>query len=1823
MEIVRGKKLKNKLSIIVISIIVGIVLLVMGIISYAKSNEEITTLSIFTKNGDSTVNLSGAKYTIKKVMQDKDGKEIEEEAKDFKGNLIGNIENINGTDYRVIESDKNGEINLDLKSGRYRVTEVQAPTGYKLNDNNTYEANLEAKGEYSIFCENREWEKEYEASDNASTFFVVLDIKESKDEEYLALVIVKADNYIIPAEEMENNKAKELQSGIHIIRYNANNKIKEVVWLNNKVVEKLKNVNTKVSQEEFELKLEIIQETDKNYVLGFNILENNDGESFSIGFLMYFSKDGTPEKISSENYDCIINTTDSIVNNNITTIGMVNGITIIPAEETSDNKEISVGIDGKLTKILIQFNEIGKVNWAINIGDIIQETNMIEKDNKIVVDIEVKEKTTIDENNTVSKEKIEVEPGKYQLIANNNGKIEEIRERKNPILIVDDEKIINYSNKLTSDGGNFISIRFSYDVDDNDCIINSEWTTKGEEIILERDEDYIIKLNSEEKVEWIRKFDTNDWNTGNLEIFEVNNGYIVTGSVDNIYIEDTTSKLPIDGIDFEEPIEAKLNKDGQIMYAKNVEKNEENDLKYWIKDVIRLENNKYVYLKGNYEIIENVSMQEKDKEPRPTTETLIFEKLEKYEEREEKREKIDKQIINITNKQEDSLQIIKKDSRTAQLLPGAKFTIKRINENNGNITKEDAIDKDGKLIGNIENINGKDLRVVTTNEKGEINESLPVGKYEIIEVKAPEGYYLKPTVEENTYEVEITEQQEEKKEWKEIWNRIVGRGRNIELRNIDLYEEYSNLSVLDVNESGVVVYLNTENINIPPEDTIDNKEINLNNPVIIKYNLDNKVEWVKNTIKIENIKRTNDGYILNGWCKEDTEISAEDTTNNKSFILEGGGSPTIKLDKNFNIVSFWAGDSAIIDNFYLLKIYKSKTLPEICNVKDEKIQLNEGTYVVKLNDQLKIEKISGNLGNIKSYYSEEGIYKLEDNRILYRRTQEKDEKVTVGNNKEFTLINGKEYLVDCDFNGKINNIFIGMDEIDEVTEDVDGYLLKVNNETSTKIPAEYTNNGKEITINDYMYIKLDQNFKLINKTISAEKRDYSESLSLMNIEENGYILKIFSNNAITIPKSNTTNNIDINLNDLTENIIKFDKDLKVIEVINELQFDPRSYSLSDFEGKYDDIYVIDINVGKYPITIQSKYTVRNEEINLSNNTYKIIYNSDFKVIGACTGELEYNLKEGIVFKEENNYERIIPSTETESGKEIKLKSGKSYILYNKNDMKVKQVLTGYKLDSDYSIEIDNALYLENEDGEEFVIKAEDTEDNETITIEANSNYIVFVNMDTFKIKSIMYTSDSVYNIEKNDDGYILDGRFYEDKIILGKYTESGKDIKLPQWEEWSNYTIKYNEQGKIQCIVKGDFVKLEKKNETYKFLLKDKSKNRDEINNNDAYKLIILDSNWNTIKEINDFLLETSDGGYIYNKEYITNTTITKENNTIGEDIFVNKGRYLVKENKEGKIEWLVKEQYFIKELTEINNTYFGGTLIYTTYSQFKIELNRISEETIKEQLTNKKVINITNESDVGKIVTKYVDKATNKEIAVSEEITDRVGADYETKAKEIEYYKLEGTPENAKGKVTNGTTEVIYYYNKQDFNIKADKTISELYVNGEKQDVKNNKNNIFQVSINRKEVTKTDLKIRYIIRISNTGEIPGTAGKVTDQIPEGLEFYQEDNPDYWKLENGVAITDKLDNKVILPGQFEELEIILRCSNLEDKLGVKTNHVVAENMNNEPNFEDTNKEDDKGKCDLIVSIGLGGTDIIAILGVSTISLIVVAKVINKFRKRSK
>ncbi|PQQ51468.1 hypothetical protein C6A34_03275 [Bacillus thuringiensis] len=74
-----------------------------------------------------------------------------------------------------------------------------------------------------------------------------------------------------------------------------------------------------------------------------------------------------------------------------------------------------------------------------------------------------------------------------------------------------------------------------------------------------------------------------------------------------------------------------------------------------------------------------------------------------------------------------------------------------------------------------------------------------------------------------------------------------------------------------------------------------------------------------------------------------------------------------------------------------------------------------------------------------------------------------------------------------------------------------------------------------------------------------------------------------------------------------------------------------------------------------------------------------------------------------------------------------------------------------------------------------------------------------------------------------------------------------------------------------------------------------------------------------------------------------------------------------------------------------------------------------------------------------GSVITKYVDKEGNEIIAVTS-TTDKIGNNYKTDAKEIPGYKLVEKPKNAKGKYVEGTTEVIYVYEKvEELNVPMD----------------------------------------------------------------------------------------------------------------------------------------------------------------------------------------
>ncbi len=250
----------------------------------------------------------------------------------------------------------------------------------------------------------------------------------------------------------------------------------------------------------------------------------------------------------------------------------------------------------------------------------------------------------------------------------------------------------------------------------------------------------------------------------------------------------------------------------------------------------------------------------------------------------------------------------------------------------------------------------------------------------------------------------------------------------------------------------------------------------------------------------------------------------------------------------------------------------------------------------------------------------------------------------------------------------------------------------------------------------------------------------------------------------------------------------------------------------------------------------------------------------------------------------------------------------------------------------------------------------------------------------------------------------------------------------------------------------------------------------------------------------------------------------------------------------------------------------------------------------------------------------KYVDKDTNEEIIYQEKtngttqektygykIQGAVGDTYKTEEKQIPYYKLVEKTDNTQGTLTENNDSVIYYYRKLAFNLQIDKWVSNMEVNGKTKNGKtiNTKDQISKIDIYRKAIETTNIKITYKIRITNTGEIEGTAREIQENIPEGFSFYPEDNSTIWKNKNGTITTNYLEQETIKPGEYKEIEIVLRWNKGAQNFGTKENRAIITKTNNPAGYEESQKEDNQAKSDVIISIATGleiGIKITVIIG---------------------
>ena len=260
------------------------------------------------------------------------------------------------------------------------------------------------------------------------------------------------------------------------------------------------------------------------------------------------------------------------------------------------------------------------------------------------------------------------------------------------------------------------------------------------------------------------------------------------------------------------------------------------------------------------------------------------------------------------------------------------------------------------------------------------------------------------------------------------------------------------------------------------------------------------------------------------------------------------------------------------------------------------------------------------------------------------------------------------------------------------------------------------------------------------------------------------------------------------------------------------------------------------------------------------------------------------------------------------------------------------------------------------------------------------------------------------------------------------------------------------------------------------------------------------------------------------------------------------------------------------------------------------------------------------------KVITRYIDQETNEEIATEEKQEGHQNDEYTTEAKDIKYYKLIATPDNATGtmKVTvtkdeNGkdivedTTYVTYYYRKLIFNLNIDKKVSSVTVNGEESIINGD---LGKVEVHRKELNTAKVEVKYIIKVTNDSELTGKAS-ILEDIPTGMIMNAEKNAG-WEVKGTTATRE---TKELQPGESEEYLVVLDWENGENNIGMKENTASIISIENEAGFEEKDTIDNEDKADVIVAIGTGGHTYVLIAGGMLLILISLACGVYAIKKR--
>ena len=164
------------------------------------------------------------------------------------------------------------------------------------------------------------------------------------------------------------------------------------------------------------------------------------------------------------------------------------------------------------------------------------------------------------------------------------------------------------------------------------------------------------------------------------------------------------------------------------------------------------------------------------------------------------------------------------------------------------------------------------------------------------------------------------------------------------------------------------------------------------------------------------------------------------------------------------------------------------------------------------------------------------------------------------------------------------------------------------------------------------------------------------------------------------------------------------------------------------------------------------------------------------------------------------------------------------------------------------------------------------------------------------------------------------------------------------------------------------------------------------------------------------------------------------------------------------------------------------------------------------------------------------------------------------------------------------------------------------------------------EYSFSNKELAKIEMlpqnlkgslvNIEYTITVKNAGDVDGYVNEIVDYIPDGLDFNQELNPNWYVGDDGNIYTKILEKQIITRGETRQVKLILTKQMTEDNAGLINNTAEIFEDYNDYGLKDVNSisgnkldtENDFGSADVIISVKTGGIFIYTSVIITTILL---------------